>query len=156
MLTPDLLKLKIGARVMLTKNDPAKNWVNGSQGVLKQVSDCKTKLKIELDSGSTIELKKITLSNNNSFNYCSVDQFPLTLAYALTIHKSQGLTVDKLIVDFTGDFGANSMAYVALSRVKNSADLIVKGFNKKLIKCDQRALAFEKVLLCKSLNVETV
>lgn len=151
-LTPMCLRIKEGARIMCTINDPDGRFVNGSQGTLICLKH--DVLTVKLDTGKKVEVRRVTFTNNNRFYPCSFKQFPLVLAYALTIHKAQGLTVDKLNVDFRGYFGSPSMVYVALSRVKDFNKLSVLGFDKNIIACDQRALDFEKELLCRSSLVD--
>lgn len=147
VLPPALLKLKVSARVMVTVNDPGGSYFNGSQGIfLGQTDDC---LKIKLDSGRIIELARVSFGNNNPYNPCSFDQFPLTLAYAMTVHKAQGMTIENLTVDFTREHGTPFLAYVALSRVRSPSGLTIKGFTKSLVRCDQRAIEFDKALRCK-------
>lgn len=72
-------------------------------------------------------------------------QLPLRLAWALTVHKSQGQTLDKVTVDLTGTF-ETGQAYVALSRARNCEGLQVKGFNMKVVKTDQEVLFYSNLL----------
>ena len=72
-------------------------------------------------------------------------QLPLRLAWALTVHKSQGQTLDKVTVDLTGTF-ETGQAYVALSRARNCEGLQVRGFNMKVVKTDRAAVEFHRAV----------
>lgn len=134
------LKLKIGAKVMITKNDESqhKRYINGTIGYIKSFVQGENQAiqAIVIDTGE----KTITLPRSiwhkmklNNFGQQVEDesrffeQFPLQLAWATTIHKAQGMTFDTTYVDF-GANGAFSVgqAYVALSRVKNINGLYLK------------------------------
>lgn len=124
---PMTLALKEGAQVMFTRNDLAHRWVNGTLGTVIQLSDEEVKVKVgdktfdispivwesyeyEFDKKEK-KLKKETVG--------TFTQFPIKLAWAITIHKSQGLTFDKMILDLSrGTFAAGQL-YVALSRVRS-------------------------------------
>ena len=121
----EILQLKIGAQVMLIKNDTKspKRWVNGSIGVVTELSRDSIKLRIKN------KIHKITQDTWEKFNYRIQDnqvvhevtatftQYPIKLAWAVTIHKSQGQTFENVILNLdTGSF-AHGQTYVALSRV---------------------------------------
>lgn len=133
--TDKILELKVGAQVMCIKNDPGKRWYNGTIAKIHSLTD--NEIKIELDN-NRIETVTPVSWENLSYTYDRVKgkisqtiegtftQYPLKLAWAITIHKSQGLTFERLIVDFhTGTF-ASGQAYVALSRVKSLEGLYLK------------------------------
>lgn len=122
--TEDVLRLKKGAQVMLLKNDPLKRWVNGSVGYIHSLS--KGEIKVKLDSKvysvpqetwKRIQYRyreKEDIIDEETIS--SFTQFPLRLAWSITIHKSQGQTYGSVIVDIgTGAF-AHGQTYVALSR----------------------------------------
>lgn len=129
------LVLKKGAQVMLLNNDAKKRWVNGDIGKIVDLE--KTFIEVEFDDGRTEivekhawekvvfayddETDKIKSEVSGNFS-----QFPIKLAWAVTIHKGQGKTYDKVIVDFgTGTF-ASGQAYVALSRCRTIEGLTLK------------------------------
>jgi len=125
---PYELKVKVGARVMALKNDVKKQWVNGSLGTIKKVSDDCVSVLFD-HSGETSEMKPNKWENVKyewdektkqviSVVTGSYEQIPLTLAWAVTIHKAQGLTLDDVRVDLGGGAFASGQAYVALSRAR--------------------------------------
>ena len=125
---PLQVTLKKGARVMAVKNDPQKRWVNGSLGTITDLSP--DAAYVMFDSGPTI--RKIEPAKWDSINYkwneieqkmeesttASFTQMPLILAWAVTIHKAQGLTLDDVRIDLGRGAFAPGQAYVALSRAR--------------------------------------
>jgi len=122
------LKLKKGARVMAVKNDPLKRWVNGSLGTITDLNH--EAVYVKFDSGGTV--RKIEPAKWESVNYkwneieqkmeesttATFTQMPLILAWAVTIHKAQGLTLDDVRIDLGRGAFAPGQAYVALSRAR--------------------------------------
>ena len=135
--TKEELELKIGAQVMFVKNDPSpeKAFFNGKIGRLVSYDKEHDSVEVESD-GERITVSKLQWQNMeytiNSENkdieekeIGSFSQIPLRLAWAVTIHKSQGLTFDKLIVD-AGQAFAHGQVYVALSRCTSLQGLVLK------------------------------
>ncbi|MEP1229608.1 MAG: AAA family ATPase [Litorimonas sp.] len=130
---PAKLRLKKGARVMAVKNDPQKRWVNGSLGTITNLT--KEDVYVKFDSGGAV--RKIEPAKWNAINYkwndaaqkveeattASFEQIPLILAWAVTIHKAQGLTLDDVRIDLGNSAFASGQAYVALSRARTLAGL---------------------------------
>lgn len=122
------LKLKVGAQVMFTRNDQQKRWVNGTIGTVCKLS--KDEIKVTTDSGDTYVVPNCSWE---SYNYeydkearkmkkeltGTFTQYPLRLAWAITVHKSQGMTFDKLYLDLSRGMFAAGQLYVALSRVRS-------------------------------------
>ena len=122
--TDEVLKLKKGAQVIMIKNDPEKRWVNGSIGTIHDIAEKKIKVKI---NHKIYEVKKekwdrIQYSYDDDQQEVSENvtgsfkQYPMRLAWAITIHKSQGQTFEKVIIDMSQGSFAPGQLYVALSR----------------------------------------
>ena len=120
----EVLKLKKGAQVIMIKNDPEKRWVNGSIGTIHDIAEKKIKVKI---NHKIYEVKKekwdrIQYSYDDDQQEVlenvtgSFKQYPMRLAWAITIHKSQGQTFEKVIIDMSQGSFAPGQLYVALSR----------------------------------------
>jgi len=148
---PENITLKVGAQVMLIQNlDVSVGLVNGSRGVVVAISPEDDEIEVQFMNGVTkkiIPFKQAFTSNPTSnedkdedFEYTYEEeyecayriQYPLKLAYALTIHKSQGLSIDFLKIDLNGCFAAGQ-AYVALSRATSFDTLCVRNFTKKCV-----------------------
>ena len=136
---------------MITKNDTdePKRWVNGTLGIITFLSKDQIKIKIKDKIFSLGKTKwdkynyKFSGNKVNAFSVGSFIQFPLKLAWATTIHKSQGQTFDNVSIDLdTGSF-AHGQTYVALSRAKSLEGIsLLKKIQKKDIIFDARVLEF--------------
>ena len=126
--TPLELELKLGAQIMFNKNDKCKRWVNGTLGVIIGFSDDESEtIYVHTDNDQDVEVEREVWSNvKYTFNETekkieeqeigTYTQYPLRLAWAITVHKSQGLTFKNVKIDFTGGVFAAGQTYVALSR----------------------------------------
>jgi len=132
--TDERLKLKPGAQVMMVKNDPAKRWVNGSLGVIQKLSQDSITVSLG-DSLCTVEpseWEKIEYEFNKEDGRIepkvtgSFKQYPIKLAWAITIHKSQGKTFDNVIIDLGYGAFAHGQTYVALSRCRSFEGIRLK------------------------------
>lgn len=143
---PEVLHLKIGALVMIRKNDPMGAYVNGSLGTVKSAKE--GELKVELLNGNTAKLETESFSYMNPEGevVAAADNFPVNLAWATTIHKSQGITLDAATIDLSRVFEAGQ-AYVALSRVKNADALYLSSWNPKAIRASDEVKSFHKQIL---------
>lgn len=128
--TPQELTLKVGARVMFTRNDPNQRWVNGSLGQVMHCGKTTVTVKMAADGETHIveatkwETTKYRLDENTQTLTPTVagtfTQIPLTLAWALTIHKAQGQTLPTCVIDLSdGGTFAEGQLYVALSRARS-------------------------------------
>ena len=122
------LVLKVGAQVMFTRNDGNRRWVNGTMGKVASLAD--DKIVVELENGDCHEVDQVEWEYYNyTYNRESkkIDkelvgtyiQYPLRLAWAITIHKSQGMTFNSMILDLSRRVFASGQLYVALSRVRS-------------------------------------
>jgi ATP-dependent DNA helicase PIF1 len=132
---PDELVIKENALVMLRQNDPKMRWVNGSTGHVRKIE--KLEIVIELLNGRTIIIEPVSFSmmNAEGVPQATATNFPITLAYAATIHKAQGMTLDRLMVNLNA-LWEPGQAYVALSRVIDPANLRVQAWQPQSIKAD--------------------
>jgi ATP-dependent DNA helicase PIF1 len=138
---PHTLELKPGAFVMLRQNDPQGRWVNGSLGHVKRFG--RTDIEIKLSTGRSVELErsKFSLLDAEGNETATARNYPLSLAYAVTIHKAQGATLDKMIVSLR-NLWEPGQAYVALSRVRSSQGLSIDGWDARSIFADPQVTAF--------------
>lgn len=138
---PELLHLKEGAYVMLQQNDPIGRWVNGSTGWVRNIG--KEKISVELVNGKFVKVAKVSFSQIDAEGdiVASAVNFPMTLAYATTIHKSQGQTFEKAVVDLKG-LWEPGQAYVALSRLRSQKGLYLKGWETKSFRVDPAVSEF--------------
>lgn len=125
--TPIELEIKPGAQIMFIKNDIDRRWVNGTLGVIEGIDEENGVIYVVTEDGNAYDVGRERWSNMKySFNeqeqkieeqeVGSYTQFPLRLAWAITVHKSQGLTFRHVSIDFTGGVFAGGQTYVALSR----------------------------------------
>lgn len=148
VLAPEQLDLKLGAEVMTIKNDAKSRFVNGSLG---KVVDFATKdgqrlPVVKFNSGRQvlIEPDSWDLAENDT-KVASVTQLPLRLAYAITIHKAQGMTLDKAKINLAKAF-TPGMGYVALSRVRRLEDLYLMGINQMALTVSEEARQLDEDL----------
>ncbi len=151
------LELKVGAQVMLLNNDSAGRWINGSMGRIVAIGDEKKSdpvIKVELPDGRRVEVMPYTWDMFRFFydeekeaidseSVGSFMQYPLKLAWAVTIHKSQGKTFSKVIIDIGRGTFSHGQVYVALSRCTSFEGVILsKPIFKKHILMDWRVVNF--------------
>ena len=155
--TDELLRIKRGAQVMMVNNDPNGRWVNGSIGRIAGVEKARSApdvLKVQLQNGFEVdvepyawELFKLDFDEREGKLFTetigSFTQYPLRLAWAITIHKSQGKTFDKVVIDIGRGTFAHGQVYVALSRCTNFEGIVLKKEIKKShIRMDWRVIKF--------------
>jgi hypothetical protein len=153
----DRLVLKIGARVMFTKNNMGAGYVNGTLGEVIGFEDGE-------DGGAdpvimTFDKKRI-IANRNQWKIeeggkvrASVSQLPLKLAWAITVHKSQGMTLDAAVIDLGRAFD-RGMGYVALSRVRELRNISLIGFNAVALQVSPRVQSLDAGFLAASRRAE--
>lgn len=156
------LELKVGAQIMLLSNDPVGRWVNGSIGKITKITfddfEMEDILTVELNNGKSHKIAKHSWNIHKYFfneDTQKIDteiagsfrQFPLRLAWAVTIHKSQGKTFDKVIIDIGRGTFAHGQIYVALSRCTSLEGIILKKqIEKRHIIIDYKITRFFKHL----------
>ena len=152
------LSLKVGAQIMFVNNDQQGQWVNGTIGRIKAIGRKQNfetdVITVELQDGSVVSVSPHTWE---MFRYIfnsvkgildtetigTFTQYPIMLAWAVTIHKSQGKTFDKVIIDFDRGTFAHGQAYVALSRCTSLEGMVLKRpLEKKHIWVDWKIMKF--------------
>ena len=137
--TQEILYLKKGAQIMMLNNDTEKRWVNGSLGVIEDIKSSSGEdiIFVKLENGNTVDVKKHTWElyqyyfdtvaeslASKTIGYFT--QYPLKLAWAVTIHKSQGQTFERVMIDVGYGTFAYGQMYVALSRCTSLEGIILK------------------------------
>lgn len=131
-LSPETLELKEGAAVMFTKNSPQGKFVNGTLGTVSGWdTDGSPIVKTKEGLRITTEPMEWQLEEQGKVK-ASVSQIPLRLAYAMTVHKSQGMSMDAAIIDLSKAF-EYGQGYVALSRVRRLSGVYLTGLNQRAL-----------------------
>ncbi|MFA7308514.1 MAG: helix-turn-helix domain-containing protein [Patescibacteria group bacterium] len=132
-LSPEKLELKIGATVMCTKNNQKDGYVNGTLATISIFDKTSGNPIILTKSGKRIEIKPATWAvEDGGLVKAAISQIPLRLAWAITVHKSQGMSLDAAIMDLADSF-AYGQGYVALSRVRTLTGLRLLGYNQRAL-----------------------
>ncbi len=141
-LAPEKLKLKVGAKVMFVKNNFEEGYVNGTLG--KVVSFDKDGPIVQTMHGKNIHVKQTNwMIEEEGKAKASIGQYPLRLAWAITVHKSQGMSLDAIEVDLSKSF-EKGMGYVALSRVRSLEGLTLLGLNEIAVMVRAEVLDFDE------------
>lgn len=142
---PKSIKVRAGAQVMLKANlDVQGGLVNGSRGVITDILPSESIICVKFLNGKSLRLARHIWSVEDKNGAMTRSQFPIILAWACTIHKGQGATLDYAICDLGPSVFAEGQAYVALSRVRNLKGLFISELYPPCIKANPDAIAFEK------------
>ena len=143
-LAPPILRLRPGARVMFVKNNFEEGYVNGTLGVVEQLDE--GRILVRSSGGKMFDVGPASwhIAEEGKIK-AEINQYPLRLAWAITVHKSQGMSLDAAEVDLRQSFEAG-MGYVALSRVRSLAGLSLAGFNEIALRVNEEVLEFDKEL----------
>lgn len=147
---PERLELKLNAKVMFVRNDVDGRYVNGTQGTVKsfiKIEGRQVPIVMTLDGHEIVAHPvKWTIENNHGKPLAIYSQVPLRLAYAITVHSSQGMTLQEAEIDLTKTFEPGQ-GYVALSRLKTIEGLRLIGVNQRAFLLDSLALKADKRFL---------
>ena len=142
---PEFLTLCVGAQVMVTRNlDFDNQIVNGTRGLVVDLNDNHVKIKLKSGEFYIISYFHVKPEFDETKKNLDFKYLPLTLSWAMSIHKSQGATIDLLEIDLGESIFACGQAYVAISRARNSKSVKITNFNKRSIKVSKSVLEFNK------------
>lgn len=144
LLCPEILELKVDAEVMFCANNFDEGFVNGTRAKVIRFSDAGNPVVLTND-GAEIAVMEHTWRSFSDYGreLASVSQYPLRLAWAVTVHKSQGLSLDSALIDLSQAF-TPGMGYVALSRVRSLDGLYLAGLNDQALEIDQDIAKFDR------------
>ncbi len=129
-LSPEVLRLKVGTAVMFTKNNPKEGFVNGTLGKVEGFDKYSNFPIVKTRGGKKIEVGMADWAMEEGGKILArITQLPLRLAWAITVHKSQGMSLDEAVVNLSDVFEFGQ-GYVALSRVRKLSGLYLLGWNK--------------------------
>lgn len=149
-----VLTLKVGARVIFIRNDRYRRWVNGTKGVVTRLDD--TEIDVEIENGETHTVsfekwakhRKVEVDKEiRDTEVGSMMQLPLRLGWAITIHESQGMTLDRVFFNAPRRLFAPGQAYVALSRARSFDGLrLLKPLSAREVFVSSEALEYRRLL----------
>lgn len=141
-LAPETLVLKVGAQVMFIKNNFDEGYVNGTQGTVTAFDEFGMPV-IELFDGRKITAKQASwMLEEEGKTLAHLNQLPLRLAWAITVHKSQGMNLDAAEIDLSKCF-IEGMGYVAISRLRSLSGLKLAGINNMAFCVHQKAIEID-------------
>jgi len=135
LLAPETLRLKEGALIMFVKNNSEKGYVNGTMGYIVDMDDDEIIAETFDGKRINVEAESWSVANDDGKILAEVIQLPLRLAWAITVHKSQGMTLDAAEIDLSKCF-VPGQGYVALSRVRSIEGLKILGYNANALAID--------------------
>jgi len=139
-LSPEIVALKQGAVVMFTKNDAAGRFVNGTLGIVEAFDPDDGYPMVRTRGGKRILAEPVTWKIDEAGKErASITQVPLRLAWAITVHKSQGMSLDEAVIDLSRAF-EHGQGYVALSRLRELSGLHLLGLNERALRVHPRAV----------------
>lgn len=153
-LVQQVLQVKRGAVVMFIKNSPQGDFINGTLGVVTDYDDVDGCPLVETDKGQIHAVPmEWPLEDDEGKVEAKVTQVPLRLAWAITVHKSQGMTLDAAEIDLSKTFEVGQ-GYVALSRLKSMEGLMLMGMNQIALRVDEDVSEEDSNMLAASSSIE--
>jgi len=153
-LSPEILDLKIGAEVMFTKNNQKEGYVNGTLGTVIDFAIGTKYPIVKTRNGRRVEVEPMEwVMEENGKIKAKIIQIPLRLAWAITVHKSQGMSMDSAIMDL-GEVFEYGQGYVALSRVRRLSGIYIIGLNEKAFKVHPEILLKDEIFRNTSRDAE--
>ena len=137
------ITLKKDAVVLFIKNNPEKHYINGTTGVVIGFEGDIPVVKTSTGEKIRVVVEDWTIENDKGENIATVSQIPLRLAWAITIHKSQGMTLDSAEIDLSKTFEVGQ-GYVALSRIKSIEGLRLMGLNEMALRVEPLSLRIDE------------
>ncbi|MCD4760406.1 AAA family ATPase [bacterium] len=149
-LAPEMLSLKKGTIVMFVKNNFELGYVNGTLGIVTGFDNDENHPIVKTYNGKTIIVcpERWIIEEDDKI-LAEINQIPLRLAWAITVHKSQGMTLDAAEIDLSKSF-VPGMGYVALSRVRSLSGLRLLGLNNIALTSDEQVIEIDKILKIQS------
>lgn len=141
-LSPETLTLKVGASVMFTRNNFDAGYVNGTLGTVTGFTSAGLPIVKTKNGTLTVEHAMWEVMDGNKI-LAKITQIPLRLAWAITVHKSQGMSLDAAIIDLSQAF-EYGQGYVAISRVRTLAGLFLEGFNERALQLHPKVAAADR------------
>ncbi len=154
---PQMLELKVGAKVVFLRNNKQKGWINGDTGVVVSMGGEAVIVKSDI-SGEALEVPRMSWERY-AYTYDekkqtidkevigTFSQFPLGLGWAVTIHKSQGMTLESAVVDLGSGAFSDGQTYVALSRCRSVKNMrLARSLNERDIRANKEALEFYRLI----------
>ncbi len=143
-LVPEILRLKIGAKVMFVKNNFEAKYVNGTLGIVTMLDE--SGITVTTTRGDIVKVEPTNWDvEEDGKVLASIVQYPLRLAWAITVHKSQGMSLDAVEVDLSKSF-EKGMGYVALSRVRTLDGLTILGINDNALRVNDEVMIVDEKL----------
>lgn len=154
---PEKLELKVGAKVVFLRNNKPKGWINGDTGVIISMGTDTILVRSDL-SGEALEVSRMSWERyaytydekNQKIDKEAIgtfSQFPVALGWAVTIHKSQGMTLESAVVDLGSGAFSDGQTYVALSRCRRVEGLrLARNLNDRDVRANKEALGFYKAI----------
>jgi ATP-dependent DNA helicase PIF1 len=141
-LSPETLELKVGARVLFTRNNFDGGYVNGTLGEITGFTSLGMPIVRTKDDTISVEPIEWMIQDGNKI-LARISQIPLRLAWAITVHKSQGMSLDAAVIDLSQAFEFGQ-GYVAISRVRSLQGLFLEGFNERALELHPKVAAADR------------